>query len=249
MTKWVVRLVIANCIVFFMTMNSPALAGVLQFIPVQALSKPWTMISYMFVHANLTHILFNMLGLFFFGPRLELELGERNFLLLYFMSGIMGALISLFTTPLVAIVGASGAVYGVMFGFAYLWPRERIYVWGIIPVEARWMVVGMTVLSLYGGLGANSDGIAHFAHLGGFLGGLLAMRIFARRPVGSVEIKPVVEVGPSPAEMERWTKIRKESMHPVNREELDRLMAKLSGKGAMSLTPNERDFLDRFSER
>lgn len=241
---------IANCILYFMTMNSPALAELLQFIPVQVLSKPWTAISYMFVHANLSHILFNMLGLFFFGPRLELELGEKNFLLLYFMSGIMGAVTSVFTTPLVAIVGASGAVYGVMFGFAYLWPRERLYIWGIFPVEARWMVIGMTALSLYGGLGADSDGIAHFAHLGGFLGGFISMRIFSRRPAGAIEAKPVIEIGPSPAEMERWAKIRSEAMHPVNREELDRLLAKLTGAGgAISLTPNERDFLNRFSER
>src|SRR6266849_169284 len=170
MTPWVLRLLIANVIVFFITRASPAMISALMFVPEHILVRPWTLISYMFLHGGMGHIFFNMLGLFFFGPRLELVLGGPRFLLLYFISGIAGALLSFLVTPTVPIIGASGAIFGVMLGFAYFWPREPIYVWGIFPIQARWLVVGMSVLSIYSGFG-DSGGIAHFAHLGGFLGG------------------------------------------------------------------------------
>ena len=77
-----------------------------------------------------------MIGLFFFGPRLESRLGSRGFLLLYFVSGLGGAVFSLLFAREAAVVGASGAVFGVLLGFAMFWPRERIYIWGVLPVQA-----------------------------------------------------------------------------------------------------------------
>jgi membrane associated rhomboid family serine protease len=120
------------------------------------------------------HILFNMLGLLFFGPRLEVEMGNRDFLLLYFMSGIAGALLSCIT-PYVAIVGASGAVYGILLAYARFWPRDKLLIWGVVPIEARYLIVIMTVLSIFGGISGTGN-IAHFAHLGGFLGGYLYLK-------------------------------------------------------------------------
>ena len=73
---------------------------------------------------------------------------------------------------MVGVIGASGAVYGVMFGYAHYWPRDVVHIWGVLPVEVRWMVVGLTAISLVSGFGGAGDGIAHFAHLGGFLGGV-----------------------------------------------------------------------------
>lgn len=251
LTPWAMRLIVANIAVYLVTIALPGLRELLGFIPALILVRPWTLLTYMFVHANLGHLLFNMLAFFFFGPRLELELGGPRFLRLYFISGIMGGLLSFLFNPMTEIVGASGAIYGVMLGFAYLWPQAPIFIWGIIPVQARWLVVGMTVLTLFGGFGGSSDGIAHFAHLGGFIGGYLYLRFTAPpgRGAGAREIRPQAAGPPaiSKTDLERWRSIRRDGMHVVNREELDRIMAKMSTAGPESLTPVEREFLDRFS--
>jgi membrane associated rhomboid family serine protease len=171
MTPWVTRLLIANVSMFLLSIGSPVVTKVLMFVPVYILSQPWTIITYMFLHGGFWHLAFNMLGLFFFGPRLEVTLGSQRFLLLYFISGICGGLLSFVFAPHTPIIGASAAVFGVFYAFARYWPREQLYVWGVFPVQARWMVIGMTVLSLFGGFGGFEQGIAHFAHLGGFVGG------------------------------------------------------------------------------
>ena len=245
MNSWTMRLIAANVVMYFLTSASPGMMTMLMLVPAFALTAPWTAVTYMFLHANLWHLLFNMLGLFFFGPRLELELGARDFLLLYFLSGIGGALLS-FLTPYVAIVGASGAVFGVLLGFARYWPREQILIWGIIPVEARWLVIIMAVLSLIGGFGGGGD-VAHFAHLGGFAGGLLFLT-WRDRNTRAARFKSAMTRPPvRPADLERWSRIDRMGMHEVNRAELDRVMAKLQTGGTESLTPDERAFLDRFS--
>ena len=141
MTPWVLRLIIANIIVFFVQYTRPEVTYWLAFVPnfVYALQHPWTIITYMFAHGSIGHIFWNMLGLFFFGPRVEARMGSKQFITLYLVSGVAGALLS-FATP-GFVVGASGALYGVMLAFARFWPRDQILIWGIFPVEARILVV------------------------------------------------------------------------------------------------------------
>jgi membrane associated rhomboid family serine protease len=204
----------------------------------------------MFLHAGLMHLAFNMIALYFFGPRLEARLGGRRFLTLYTVSGLVAAITSLLT-PNAAIVGASGAVYGIMLGFARYWPREQIYIWGVLPVTARWLVIAMTVLSLWGGLSGAGRGVAHFAHLGGFLGGLIYLVWFERRSPAArfrARAAPGRPSGATAMDVARWAAIRPESLHPVNRDEVERLLRKLAAGGrASALTPDERAFLDRMS--
>ena len=247
MTPWVTRLIIANGILFILCQINPAIVEHFILIPAFIVSRPWTIVTYMFLHAGFGHIFFNMLSLFFFGPRLELVLGGRRFLILYFFSGIMGAGLSFFFTPHAAILGASGAVYGVMLGFAYYWPKELLYVWGMFPVQARWLVAAMTALSLFGGFGIGSAGIAHFAHLGGFVGGFLYLRwidssVRAAQSQRKVEVKTISE-----ANIKKWSTIDREKLHSVNREEYDRIWGKINATGAGSLTPSEQEFMERFS--
>jgi len=249
MTPWVTRLIIANVIMFILTSALPALTSQLMFVPALVIVRPWTLITYMFLHAGFFHILFNMLALFFFGPRLELHIGERQFLWLYFLSGIMGAILSIFFTPHTAIVGASGAIFGVMLGFAFYWPTEPIYIYGILPISARWLVVIMTALSLFGGFGGMSDGTAHFAHLGGFLGGYLYLKWMSATSRAARFQRQFEKPQAGSSDVERWKNISRERLHPVNREELDRLVNKINTTGVQSLTPLERDFLDRFSQQ
>ncbi|HET9949990.1 MAG TPA: rhomboid family intramembrane serine protease, partial [Longimicrobiales bacterium] len=145
MTPWVRRLLVANVVVFLLMGFAGDLYQVLVLYPPWVLRYPWTLVTYMFLHAGIGHLLFNMLGLFFFGPRLETRLGSRRFLVLYFVSGLGGALLTFVFAPNAAVVGASAAVLGVLMGFAMFWPRERIYIWGILPLEA-WLLVTLYVL-------------------------------------------------------------------------------------------------------
>jgi membrane associated rhomboid family serine protease len=249
-TPWVSRLVFANVGVFLLTAFAPAVVWPMALVPAFIPRQPWTLLTYMFLHAGFGHLLFNMLGLYFFGPRVESRLGGRRFLGLYLTSGLVGALLSL-ATPYARIVGASGAVFGVMLGFARYWPREPIYLWGVFPVEARVLVVVTTVLALWGAFSRATGGIAHFAHLGGYVGGYVYLRwVEARSPAARFR----AQLAPKPkrtsdADMERWRRIDASALHPVNREELERVLAKVNTEGLPGLTPGEREFLERFSAR
>jgi hypothetical protein len=168
------------------------------------------------------------------------------------VSGLTGALLSWPITPYAHIVGASGAVFGVMLAFARYWPHAQILIWGVLPVESRVLVVIMTVISIWSIRTGAQSGVAHFAHLGGFAGGYLFLRVMeARSPAARFRAKvaPAAVARPSDGDLERWRRIDAVALHPVNREELERVMAKVAAAGPGSLTPGEREFLDRFSAR
>ena len=260
MTPWVRRLLLANVAMFVVQQLVPGTTGLLAFRPLQVTPfgvglrifyTPWTVITYTFLHGDFFHIAMNMLFLFVFGPRLEARLGGRRFLWLYLWSGIGGAMLSFIFTPYVSIIGASGAVYGVALGFVMFWPNERIYVLGMFPIIA-WVGVGLLVsLSFwYGFLGAR-DGVAHFAHLGGFLAALIYIKIIGRNPEKG-KFKQKVEGRaarkPGGGDVARWQAITRENLHAVNREEVDRLLEKVQSVGAGSLTVAEKAFLDRMCE-
>jgi len=252
MTPWVRRLLIANVGMFLVSMASPPLFRELMFVPVLLPYRPWTLVTYMFLHGGFMHLLFNMLALFFFGPRLAMRLGSRRFVTLYFVSGVAGALLSIPFSPRTAIVGASGAVFGVLLGFARYWPRERIWIWAVLPVESRVLVIVMTALSLYGGFGGMQDGVAHFAHLGGFVGGYLYLRwTESRSPARKFKAVADGTAGrrweAERSKLDRWAHIDREGMHEINRERFDAIWEKLQTAGVGSLTPREQAFLDRFS--
>ncbi len=249
MTNWVTRLLIANVIMFILTYSSPSVTSMLMFVPLLILSQPWTLVTYMFLHAGIGHLFFNMLGLYFFGPRLESALGGQRFLMLYFISGISGGLLSFLFAPYTPIIGASGAVFGIFYAFARYWPREQMYIWGVFPVQARWLVAGMTALALLGGFGGFQQGIAHFAHLGGFVGGFFFIKWADSSSRAARFQKKMTPPTPKSSEVQRWMNISREGLHDVNREELDRVLNKLKTTGVESLTPDEIAFLNRFSNR
>jgi len=247
-------LLVANVAMFLVMVvapQSPALArfiDALVLVPAYILQRPWTIVTYAFLHADVLHLLFNMIGLFFFGPRLESVLGSRRFLGLYFTSAVVAALASVLFEPFAPVVGASGAVFGVLIGFARFWPRDRIYFWGVIPIEARWFIVLLAAYSIFGGL-TSGGGIAHFAHLGGLAGGWVYLKVLELRSPAR-RFRKRASPGfsrASRADVERWRSIPRESLHPVNREELDRIMKKVDEHGPQSLDPREREYLERLS--
>lgn len=247
MTPWVRRFLGANLIVFFVQTTMPAFADAFVFVPRLALFRPWTIVTYMFLHdaSGISHILFNMVGLFFFGSRVEERLGSKRFVQLYFISGISGALLSVAFAPNAAIIGASAAVFGVMLAFAMFWPRDQILIWGIIPVQARWLVIITTVMAMYSGLGGSRGGVADFAHLGGYLGAWLFLRLID--PAKRVARFKASTIGkPSVNVLTNWKQVDVTRVHEVNRDEVNRMLDKINLSGLASLTPEERLFLSNF---
>ena len=252
LTPWVTRIVVATVVAYFVTINSPTLANLMVLFPAAIATRPWTLVTYVFLHAGVWHLFFNMLSLVIFGPRLEAHLQGNQFAYLYFISGITGGLLSYVFTPYEAIVGASGAVFGVMIGYARYWPRDRIYIWGVLPVEV-WVLVAVTTgIALLGGFGGYGGDVAHFAHLGGFAGGSCTSGSSSggRRGAGfERNSEPRRASRFSRADMTRWQRIDRTKLHEVNRAELDRIMEKIAEHGTASLTQSERNFLDTFAER
>jgi membrane associated rhomboid family serine protease len=251
MTPWVFRIIAANVLVFIAQgVMSPAVLNQLVLVPAQLLARPWTLLSYQFLHGGLLHLGFNMLALFFFGPRLEARLGGNRFVGLYLASGAGGAALSLLT-PFSAIIGASGAVFGILLAFARYYPRERIFIWGILPIESRLLVVLLALFSLYAGFSGAQAGVAHFAHLGGFVGGWIFLRVQERYSAAE-RFRRRVEAAAVPprmpgTELRRWREVDVGGMHPLNREEYERILKKAEVVGTSALTFQERAFMERAS--
>lgn len=143
----------------------------------------WQVVSYMFVHGDISHLFFNMLALLIFGTAIERSVGSKEFLLMYFVIGVGSGLFSLGAyygfgrflmvngvrpwTFYISLIGASGAVYGLLFAYAVIFPRSVIFIWGLIPVPAPLMVLGYAVIEFVSQF-VGSSNVAHMTHLAGF---------------------------------------------------------------------------------
>ncbi|RLJ07950.1 MAG: rhomboid family intramembrane serine protease [Candidatus Aenigmatarchaeota archaeon] len=135
----------------------------------------WQFFTYMFLHADIWHITVNMFVLFMFGPVMEDYLGEKRFLTLYFVSGIGSAVMYMLLSfePNVLMLGASGAVFGVLAGFAIAFPKERLILFPIpFPIRAIYLIVLLAVAEFTMGIFGSQRGIANFGHFGGILTGI-----------------------------------------------------------------------------
>jgi len=188
LTGIVKHLIIINVVVFVATfLLPPGLAQMLPcYSPATGLFRPYQIITYMFTHFEFSHILFNMLSLYFLGPIVELTLGHKRFLGLYLISGLAGLAAHFlvwylpFLTgeavvgPHFSVLGASGAVFGVTIAFATLYPdRQLMLLFPPIPIRAWVMALALVGIGLYSGLTGSGGNVAHFAHLGGALAGFL----------------------------------------------------------------------------
>jgi membrane associated rhomboid family serine protease len=181
----VVGYIIITCVVVFVaTIISPRLISVLEFVPATFSEHPWTIVTSLFVHGGITHILFNMLVLYFFGGFLVNLIGARKFLLVYLVGGLIGNLFFwLLASPLSlasGVVGASGAIFAVEGTLVLLRPRLPVFVFPIpAPIPLWAAVIGGFLLTVYA-----SGNIAWQAHLGGLAFGLLAGLFFKSRETG-----------------------------------------------------------------
>ena len=149
---------------------------------------PWQLVTYMFLHGGFFHLLLNMFALWMFGVELENLWGSKKFFNYYMITGIGAGLSNLLIAPLFTsvgpTVGASGAVYGILVAFGYLFPERSIYIYGILPVKAKYLVIIYMLIEVFAVAGGSDSGIAHIAHLGGGVVGLIYLLMFNRR--GSV---------------------------------------------------------------
>src|SRR5437867_1686495 len=138
----------------------------------------WQLVTYMFLHGGFFHILFNMFGLYMFGSELEATWGTRAFTKFFFICGIGAALTSVVASPhsLIPIIGASGAIFGLLLAYGVLFPNRLIYLYMIIPIPAKWFVVIFGAITFLSALSANGSGVAYVAHLGGMLFGFIYLK-------------------------------------------------------------------------
>lgn len=170
----------------------------------------WQPLTHIFMHADFTHLLFNMFALWMFGSTIENVLGTKKFLILYFVGGFGAALCQLLvyhfqlqevlaliqTYPEqfgeyltrrdsklnVVMVGASGAIYGVLFAFGYMFPNSIIQLYFFIPLKAKYFIAILAAVGLFAGINNSAnDNIAHFAHLGGMLFAFLLLYYWKRK--------------------------------------------------------------------
>jgi len=207
----------------------------------------WQPITYMFLHGGTWHILINMFILWMFGVELERTWGSKEFLKFYFIAGIgaglVNVLFSVFSraTWYIPIIGASGAIYGVLVAYAILFPNRLVYVYFLIPVKVKYLVIFLVViefLSTY-----RSDGVAHFAHLGGALFGYLYLRYNLRWKLRKWSVSDLVQR----LREERMEKKREEGDKMM--EEVDSILDKINEVGYENLTRREKKILDKASDK
>ena len=207
----------------------------------------WQPVTYMFLHGGTWHILINMFILWMFGSELERTWGTGEFLKFYFVTGIGAGLINVLfgifnpATNLIPIIGASGAIYGVLVAYAVLFPERYVYVYFLIPVKVKYLVIFLVViefLSTY-----RADGIAHFAHLGGALIGFLYLKRNWRWKMRRW----------SPQELIRRLRAaqssRKEQEETKIMEEVDAVLDKINQVGYENLTRREKKILEKASDK
>lgn len=147
--------------------------------------KPFQFITYMFMHADLGHIFLNMLALYMFGSILESIWGPKRFLNYYLLCGLGAAAlqigISYFNNQSSVLLGASGAVFGLLVAFAMMFPNTYLNLYFFIPIKAKYLVIGYGLIELFSGFANQAgDNVAHFAHLGGLIVGAIIMLIWKR---------------------------------------------------------------------
>lgn len=272
--KWVI---IANGAVFLLqllTQYEPA-PGVrssyvtewLALQPAQLLGgQIWRLVTYAFCHApgNLLHIIFNMLFLWWFGRTLERMYGSREFLSFYLVAAVLSGLcfvaLGLWLGDPAPAIGASGAVMAVVVVYAMYFPRQRIYIWGIFPIEI-WLLVALYVAfdlfpvlqSLAGGVSAR-DGVAHSAHLGGLAFGFLYKTYDLRLSpmwAGLTRFRLPRIRWKRPNSAQRAMRIHRPSQDnfdPLD-EQVDAILQKIHDEGEASLTQREREILKSASRR
>lgn len=248
--KWLMILNVAAFLgprVFYL--NLGLINAVFGLVPAYVFGKffIWQFVTYMFLHGGTWHLVMNMFILWMFGAELERGWGTREFLKFFFITGIGAGFVNFVFGVLnpvsshIPVIGASGAIYGILVAYAILFPERRVYLYFVIPVKVKFLVIFLIViefLSTY-----RPDGIAHFAHLGGALFGFLYLRQNWRWKLRKW----------SPEELIRRFKAaqsaRKDQEEREIMEEVDEILDKINKVGYEKLTKREKKILGKASDK
>jgi len=204
----------------------------------------WQLVTYMFLHGDIFHLLFNMLALWMFGSNIEASWGTKKFVRYYFLCGIAGGITTCLFSPDATIpsIGASAAIFGILVAYGMMFPNSIILLFGLFPMKARHFVILFGAIELLACLRYTPDGIGHFAHLGGMVAGYLYLKnMFTKNHIG----KSVAKL----KEKKEKEDIEKKKVElSLVKGRVDELLDKISSQGLDSLSKEEQDFLKKASQ-
>ena len=186
----VLVIAVINVAVFIFTSLFRNLSAYLGLVPILVVESQtyWQFLTYQFVHGDFFHLAFNMLALFFFGVPVERKIGTKEFILYYLLVGTIDGVLSFLVYAatgfyIISLVGASGAIFGVLLLYAVIYPNSVVYLWAVIPVPAPLLILGYAVIELIS-IFSVGDGVAHLTHFIGLLAGWVYIRIrFGIKPL------------------------------------------------------------------
>ena len=213
----------------------------------------WQIFTYILIHAGFWHFFFNAFMLWFLGPALEPVMGSKKYLIYFIFCGAASGLVTALVSPasVTPVVGASGAIYGLLYAFAALYPDQIVYLYFFFPMSARQLVFFLAGLSLVLSFTAANSGVANFTHLSGLIAGWLYFKAPGWLEKVTSHRSPVTS---------RWSQVISHmspvTSHrsPVTREEpadaeVDAILDKISRKGEGALSRRERDILAEYAKR
>ncbi len=248
-TPVVKKLIIANVAVFVIqylfASKGVYLSSYLGLVPKYVYTKftVWQIFSYLFLHGSFWHILMNMFFLWMFGCELERYWGSREFLFYYFVTGVGAGIFNIILdlNSTIPIIGASGAIYGILTAFGIIFPNRLIYIYFLIPIRAKYFVIIIGIITFLSAFSSAPSGIAHFAHLGGIVIGFIYLR-------KNIRLEYI---------MERWIRFRfnrrlkivrdKQKRVRDSKEQIDMILDKINEVGYKNLTEEEKKILYRAS--
>jgi len=203
----------------------------------------WQPFTYLFFHGGIWHLLINMFVLWMFGSELERLWGKEHFLKFYFVTGVGAGLVTMIfgLNSMTPIVGASGAVYGVLLAYGLTYPNRTVYLYGIIPIKSLWFVIGIGVIAFMSSFD-NVSQISHLTHLSGMMIGYLMLK----RPVRFNDLWFTIRKRTLEYKIKHEEK--KVSQHQAIEREIDRILDKINREGFDSLTEEEHDRLYKGSQ-
>jgi len=203
----------------------------------------WQPFTYLFFHGSIWHVLINMFVLWMFGSELERLWGKEHFLKFYFVTGVGAGLVTIIfgLNSMTPIVGASGAVYGVLLAYGLTYPNRTVYLYGIIPIKSLWFVIGIGVIAFMSSFD-NISQISHLTHLSGMVIGYLMLK----RPVRFNDLWFTIRKRTLEYKIKHEEK--KVSQHQAIEREIDGILDKINREGFDSLTNEEHDRLYKGSQ-
>lgn len=231
---------------------------------------PWQLFTYMFMHGGFGHLFFNMFALWMFGMELENVWGSKRFLTYYLLCGVGAGVANLLVAPLFTTpaptVGASGAIYGVLLAFGLMFPNRPIFLYFLLPIKAKYFVTIFLAFELFYGVTGTSDGIAHFAHLGGAAVGFVLLNVnWDRFPLFTWWDNMRSTLWPKERYGGRYRKRQDEvtearfydirdvegdgDKEGISQERIDEILDKISKGGYQSLTEEEKKILFEASKK